>query len=101
MIIIIFFFLFFIYREQGVNGEILVNGKTRLPNSERWRRMSCYIQQYSLLRARLTVGEAMTLAAHLKLGFSINSAYKHARVCIFLNILFYFYFTKFFFYSLT
>lgn len=33
------------------------------------------------MRTRITVGEAMTLAAHLKLGYSINSAYKHTQVC--------------------
>ncbi|XP_033210226.1 ATP-binding cassette sub-family G member 1 [Belonocnema kinseyi] len=72
---------------QGVTGEILVNGKKRVPHSERWRRTSCYIQQDSLLRTRLTVGEAMTLAAHLKLGCSISAAYKHTQVLELLEIL--------------
>lgn len=35
------------------------------------------------MRIRITVGEAMTLAAHLKLGYSISSAYKHTQVCIY------------------
>lgn len=72
---------------QGVTGEILVNGKKRVPHSERWRRTSCYIQQDSLQRTRLTVGEAMTLAAHLKLGYTISSAYKHTQVLELLEIL--------------
>lgn len=63
-----------------MSGEILVNGKTRVPNSERWRRTSCYIQQYAVQRTRLTVGEAMTIAAHLKLGCTISSAFKHTQV---------------------
>jgi len=67
-------------RIKGVSGEIRVNGKPRAPQSERWKRTSCYIQQDSILRAYITVGEAMTLAAHLKLGYTISSAYKHSQV---------------------
>lgn len=63
-----------------MTGEILVNGKTRVPHSEQWRRTSCYIQQYSVQRTKLTVGEAMTLAAHLKLGSTISSGFKHTQV---------------------
>ncbi|XP_014206812.1 ATP-binding cassette sub-family G member 1 [Copidosoma floridanum] len=72
---------------QGMGGEILVNGKTRTANSQSWRRTSCYIQQYSLQRTKLTVGEAMTLAAHLKLGSSISSGIKHTQVLELLEIL--------------
>ncbi|XP_012288400.1 ATP-binding cassette sub-family G member 1 [Orussus abietinus] len=72
---------------QGVTGEIMVNGKVRAPHSESWRRTSCYIQQDSLLRPRLTVGEAMTLAAHLKLGYENTSAYKHTQVLELLEML--------------
>ncbi|OXU31534.1 hypothetical protein TSAR_013250 [Trichomalopsis sarcophagae] len=70
-----------------MSGEILVNGKTRVPHSERWRRTSCYIQQYAVQRTRLTVGEAMTIAAHLKLGCTISSAFKHTQVLELLEIL--------------
>jgi len=66
---------------SGVSGEILINGKVRVPYSERWKRTSCYIQQDSIIRTYITVGEAMTLAAHLKLGYTISSAYKHSQVC--------------------
>lgn len=65
---------------KGASGEVLVNGKTRLPYSERWKRSSCYIQQNSILRTQITVGEAMTIAANLKIGCSISSAYKHSQV---------------------
>ncbi|XP_066599569.1 ATP-binding cassette sub-family G member 1 [Prorops nasuta] len=72
---------------QGVTGKVMVNGKLRVPHSERWRRTSCYIQQDSLVRARLTVGEAMTLTAHLKLGYTTSSAYKHTQVLELLEML--------------
>lgn len=68
-------------RVKGASGKVLVNGKTRGPYSEKWKKTSCYIQQDSILRTHITVGEAMTVAAHLKLGCTINSAYKHAQVC--------------------
>ncbi|KAL7304438.1 hypothetical protein TKK_0003234 [Trichogramma kaykai] len=72
---------------QGMSGEVLINGKLRSPHSERFRRTSCYIQQYSIQRTRLSVGEAMTIAAHLKLGCSMSSAFKHAQVLELLEIL--------------
>lgn len=65
---------------KGVSGEVLVNGKQRVPHSERWKRTSCYIQQDSILRAQITVGEAMTVTANLKLGYTISSTYKHSQV---------------------
>ncbi|EFN69513.1 ATP-binding cassette sub-family G member 4 [Camponotus floridanus] len=72
---------------KGMSGKILVNGKVRLPYSERWKRTSCYIQQDSILRTWITVGETMTLAAHLKLGCTISSAYKHTQVLELLEML--------------
>lgn len=63
-----------------MTGEILVNGKERSPYSERWKRTSTYIQQESLPRNKLTVGEAMMLAANLKLGYTISSTFKHKQV---------------------
>ncbi|XP_070526458.1 ATP-binding cassette sub-family G member 4 [Cardiocondyla obscurior] len=74
-------------RVSGVSGEVRVNGKIRAPQSERWKRTSCYIQQDSILRTYITVGEAMTLAAHLKLGYTISSAYKHSQVLELLEML--------------
>lgn len=44
----------------------MVNGRPR--NLDRFRRMSCYIQQDDRLHALLTVQENMSLAARLKLG---------------------------------
>lgn len=75
------------YTEKGVEGQIIVNGKVRVPYSERWKKTSCYIQQEALMRSRITVGEAMTIAAHLKLGYSISSAYKHTQVLELLEML--------------
>ncbi|CAL7935402.1 unnamed protein product [Xylocopa violacea] len=75
------------YTVKGVKGKVLVNGKVRVPYSERWKRTSCYIQQESLMRTKITVGEAMTLTAHLKLGYAISSAYKHTQVLQLLEIL--------------
>ncbi|XP_046603397.1 ATP-binding cassette sub-family G member 1 [Neodiprion virginianus] len=75
------------FNVHGAAGEILVNGRVRVAHSERWRRTSCYIQQDSHLRAGLTAGEAMSLAAHLKLGYTISSAYKHTQVLELLEML--------------
>ncbi|XP_011050624.1 PREDICTED: ATP-binding cassette sub-family G member 1 [Acromyrmex echinatior] len=72
---------------SGVSGEVLINGKIRVPYSERWKRTSCYIHQDSIIRTYITVGEAMTLAAHLKLGYTISSAYKHSQVLELLEML--------------
>ncbi|XP_017792233.1 PREDICTED: ATP-binding cassette sub-family G member 1-like [Habropoda laboriosa] len=52
------------YTVKGVQGKILVNGKVRVPYSERW-----------------------TIAAHLKLGYTISSAYKHTQVLELLEML--------------
>ncbi|XP_034942024.1 ATP-binding cassette sub-family G member 1-like [Chelonus insularis] len=72
---------------QGMTGQVLVNGKERMPYSERWKRTSTYIHQDSLPRAKLTVGEAMTLAANLKLGYTISSTFKHTQVLELLEML--------------
>ncbi|XP_012227945.1 ATP-binding cassette sub-family G member 1 isoform X2 [Linepithema humile] len=75
------------YMIKGVSGEVLINGKVRSPYSERWKKTSCYIHQDSMPRTCITVGEAMTVAAHLKLGCTISSAYKHAQVLELLEML--------------
>lgn len=56
--------------ETGVTGKITVNGKNRSSNSENFRNVSAYIHQDDALRPYLSVQEAMTMATHLKLGFS-------------------------------
>ncbi|XP_030384896.1 ATP-binding cassette sub-family G member 1 [Scaptodrosophila lebanonensis] len=64
------------FRARGVSGNLRVNGKPMSTNSERFRKLSCYIHQDDLLRPQLMVGEIMLMAAHLKLGFQITKAHK-------------------------
>lgn len=64
---------------------MLVNGKNRSTNSQTFRNLSAYIHQDDAFRKYLTVGEAMTVAAHLKLGFNVTKEYKSNVVCIYFS----------------
>ncbi|KAJ2949943.1 hypothetical protein O0L34_g11268 [Tuta absoluta] len=57
------------YRVQGAGGLICTNGDPR--NLRQFRKLSRYIMQDDLLQPLITVGEAMAMAADLKLGSAL------------------------------
>lgn len=64
-------------RASGVTGSISINGRKRDPRT--FHKISCYIQQEELVQPHLTVDEAMSVAACLKLGPGVsNEKISHA-----------------------
>lgn len=58
----------FVLRTRGANGEIAVNGVCACASKAAGRGGARYIRQHDDLRVHLTVYEAMSLAAALKLA---------------------------------
>lgn len=63
---------------SGVSGTIQTNGLPR--NLRLFHKLSCYIMQDDLLQPRITVLEAMTIAAELKLGAELSAKQKRIAV---------------------
>ncbi|XP_059051407.1 ATP-binding cassette sub-family G member 1-like [Achroia grisella] len=62
------------YRVNGASGHIYTNGEPR--NLRQFRKLSRYIMQEDLLQPYITVLEAMSIAADLKLGSAITEQKK-------------------------
>lgn len=65
-------------RTSGVSGKLLVNGEAR--DESTFRKQSCYIMQNDNLQPLLTVYEAMTVAANLKLSPKNTHKEKQSKV---------------------
>ncbi|KAF7270561.1 hypothetical protein GWI33_016513 [Rhynchophorus ferrugineus] len=58
------------YKSTAATGQILINGEAR--HAKRFQKLSRYIMQEDIMQPMLTVGEAMMVAANLKLGKKIS-----------------------------
>ncbi|XP_054261224.1 ATP-binding cassette sub-family G member 1 [Macrosteles quadrilineatus] len=73
---------------EGSTGSVMVNGQDRSDvNIKHYLRVSCYIQQDDELRPLLSVEEAMMMAAHLKLGYSVSNVAKCQQITELLSML--------------
>jgi ABC-type multidrug transport system ATPase subunit len=69
------------FRMRGVEGTVKVNGQNIIKDHHNeFSRLSCYIMQEDALRPALTVKEAMTFVAHLRLGYSMSHGQKQKQV---------------------
>ncbi|XP_070149809.1 ATP-binding cassette sub-family G member 1 isoform X1 [Polyergus mexicanus] len=66
------------YKYTDIIGSININGQPR--NMQEFKKMSCYIMQEDLVQPKLTVIEAMSFAADLKLGR--NKSQSEKRIAI-------------------
>lgn len=61
-----------------MEGTITINGMKR--DSNQFKKLSCYIMQDNQLHGNLTVEEAMSVAANLKMESSAGSQHKQEVV---------------------
>ncbi|XP_018045388.1 PREDICTED: ATP-binding cassette sub-family G member 4-like, partial [Atta colombica] len=66
------------YRYRDIGGSININGQLR--NMREFKKISCYIMQNDLIQPNLTVFEAMSFAADLKLGRRKSKSQKCAII---------------------
>ncbi|KAL6433359.1 hypothetical protein ACFW04_006493 [Cataglyphis niger] len=66
------------YKYTEISGSIDINGQPRV--MKKFKKMSCYIMQDDLVQPRLTVLEAMSFAADLKLGRKKSQSEKHIAI---------------------
>ncbi|XP_029667725.1 ATP-binding cassette sub-family G member 1-like isoform X1 [Formica exsecta] len=66
------------YKYTDTSSSININGKPR--NMQEFKKMSCYIMQEDLVQPKLTVMEAMSFAADLKLGRKKSQSEKRIAI---------------------
>ncbi|XP_029159286.1 ATP-binding cassette sub-family G member 1-like [Nylanderia fulva] len=66
------------YKYTNIGGAININQKPR--NMQEFKKMSCYIMQNDLFQPKLTVMEAMSFAADLKIGRQKSQSEKRIAI---------------------